>query len=403
MKKYNKITPEGTRDLLFEECLARRTVEKTLSQVFVSHGFHEVVTPGLEFYDVFDPEYSGIAQEIMYKMTDQQGRLVVMRPDATMPIARLTATRLQKLPKPVRLFYTQSIYRSNPNLMGRSDETMQTGIELLGAGGKRSDLEVIVTAIQALAKCVPEFRLEIGHAGFFQALAEQLPVTDDVREDIRRSIEAKNYPSLNKILDSLEQTPAVAAMRRLPRLFGGEEVFEEAKALCVGRAGESLSYLQEIYNAISVLGMGDRVIVDLGLVQRNDYYTGIIFSAYIEEYGEAVLIGGRYDNLLAFFDSPMPAIGFGINVDAIANVLLKQEKIAPPAPADVLVHSESGAEVKALLYAAKLAEEGKKCENSILETVELAVAYAKERGIPRVDIVGEKIQTIACQGEDERA
>ena len=72
MKKYNKITPEGTRDLLFEECEARRTVEKTLADVFSSRGFHEVVTPGLEFYDVFDPEHSGIAQEDMYKMSDQR-------------------------------------------------------------------------------------------------------------------------------------------------------------------------------------------------------------------------------------------------------------------------------------------------------------------------------------------
>ena len=116
MKKYNKITPEGTRDLLFEECLARRMVEKTLAEVFTSHGFNEVVTPVLEFYDVFDPEHSGISQEIMYKLTDQRGRLIVMRPDATTPIARLTATRLQNLPKPIRLFYTQPIYRSNPNL-----------------------------------------------------------------------------------------------------------------------------------------------------------------------------------------------------------------------------------------------------------------------------------------------
>ena len=65
MKKYNKITPEGTSDLLFEECLVRRYVEKTLASAFSSRGFNEVVTPGLEFYDVFDPAFSGIGQEVM--------------------------------------------------------------------------------------------------------------------------------------------------------------------------------------------------------------------------------------------------------------------------------------------------------------------------------------------------
>ncbi len=72
MRKYHKITPEGTKDLLFEECLTHRYVERTLADVFSSHGFHEVITPGLEFYDVFDTESSGIGQEVMYKMSDKR-------------------------------------------------------------------------------------------------------------------------------------------------------------------------------------------------------------------------------------------------------------------------------------------------------------------------------------------
>ena len=76
MRKYHKITPEGTKDLLFEECLTHRYVERTLADVFSSHGFHEVITPGLEFYDVFDTESSGIGQEVMYKMSDKRGRLI---------------------------------------------------------------------------------------------------------------------------------------------------------------------------------------------------------------------------------------------------------------------------------------------------------------------------------------
>ena len=65
MRKYNKITPEGTKDLLFEECLTHRYVERLLwPDVFASHGFHEVVTPGLEFYDVFHLDSSAIGQEV---------------------------------------------------------------------------------------------------------------------------------------------------------------------------------------------------------------------------------------------------------------------------------------------------------------------------------------------------
>ncbi len=391
MKKWNKITPEGTNDLLFEECIARRYVENELNEVFSSHGFNEVVTPGLEFYDVF----SGIEQEVMYKMTDKQGRLVVMRPDSTMPIARLAATRLQALPKPIRLFYTQPIYRNNPGLTGRSDETAQTGIELLGAGGIRADLEVIVTAMEALGKCLPNFRLEIGHAGFFRALAEQLPITDDVREDIRKTIESKDYAALNSILDGLEDSRQVSAMRKLPRLFGGEEVFAEAAPFCNDtKSKETIAYLHEIYRALTQRGLRNQIIVDLGLVQRNDYYTNIVFSAYVEEFGDAVLLGGRYDRLLGNFDLPMPAIGFAINVDAIANIMLEKHKIHAAAPVDIFVHGEAGFEMKALEYTTKLVEQGYRCESSVFETRELAKEYAKIRGIQRIDFVSDTMETV---------
>jgi len=396
MKKFNKITPEGTNDLLFEECLARRQVEKTLADVFSSRGFHEVVTPGLEFYDVFDPAFSGIGQEVMYKMTDNRGRLMVMRPDSTMPIARLTATRLQSQPKPIRLFYTQPIYRNNPGLTGRSDETVQTGIELLGAGGMRADLEVIVTAIEALSKCVPNFRLELGHAGFFRALAEQLPISDDLREDIRKTIESKDYAALNTILDGLEKSNQVMAMRRLPRLFGGEEVFAQAAPLCNDeKSSQTIEYLHELYRSLAQLGLENKIIVDLGLVQRNDYYTNIVFSAYVEECGDAVLLGGRYDQLLGCFDLPMPAIGFAINVDEISKIMLERKEIGAVPPAEILVHGETGYEMKALQYVTGLIEQGLQCENSVFETREEALSYAKVCGMKRIDFIGDTVESVA--------
>lgn len=395
MKKYNKITPEGTKDLLFEECLVRRHVEKTLTAVFSSRGFNEVVTPGLEFYDVFDPELSGIGQEVMYKMTDKRGRLIVMRPDSTLPIARLTATTLQNLPKPIRLFYTQPIYRNNPGLTGRSDETVQTGIELLGADGMRADLEVIVTAIEALSKCVPDFRFELGHAGFFRALAEQLPILDDLREDIRCTIESKNYAALESILGELGNSQQVMAMRRLPRLFGGEEVFAQAAPLCNDdKSSQTLEYLHELYRSLAQLGLGDKIIVDLGLVQRNDYYTNIVFSAYVEECGDAVLLGGRYDNLLGYFDLPMPAIGFAFNVDAISKIMLERGETFAVPPVNILVHGDAGFEMKALQYASGLVENCLNCENSIFKTRSEALEYAGIRGITRIDFISDTIETI---------
>ena len=395
MKKYSKITPIGTKDLLIEECLADRTVSSLLGNVFSHRGFHEVLTPGIEFYDLFSESISGIPMEYMFKMSDSKGRLMVMRPDSTLPIARIASTRLKNTSRPIRLYYNQRVYRYNPGLTGRSNEVMQTGIELIGASGKRADLEVITTAVEALSKCVPDFRIELGHAGFFKALAQKLPVSDNEREDIRLFIESKNYSALNSALDSLEQTQSVNVIRKLPGLFGGVEVLDEAYKLCDDASAlETLNYVREIYNDLSKLGLGEKIIIDLGLVQRNDYYSDIVFSGYVEGSGEPVLIGGRYDKLLDSFDDPSPAIGFGINVDALADVMLKRGNIPQMKTADVFVHGEKGYEIEAIKYTLTLCEANILSENSVFETEEEALAYARKNGIKKMAVVGKEIKTI---------
>ena len=398
MKKNYKITPEGTRDYLFEECTAHRGTQHLLEEVFVARGFRQVVTPGLEFYDVFDPEWCGISTETMYKLTDRRGRLLVLRPDSTLPIARLTATRLQGQEKPLRLFYTQQVYRSNPGLMGRADEILQSGIELLGIGGKRADLEALVTAIQSISTCVSDFRLELGHAGLFRGLVEKLDLPEELREDIRGYIEMKNYPALDAVLEELGDSKEVNALRQLPRLFGGEEVFQKAQELGLQEsAGDSLQYLQELYHALSELNLSDRIIVDLGLVQRIDYYTGIVFSAYLSQAGDAVLSGGRYDHLLERYGVPMPAIGFAVNVDALTRAMTEQGCTMVAEQQRMLVHGDEGFEIKALNYASRLTQRGIACEFSVFDTRQQAIEYAQRVGITQVDFVADETESMQLE------
>ncbi|MDE5584131.1 MAG: ATP phosphoribosyltransferase regulatory subunit, partial [Ruminococcus sp.] len=226
MKNYDLITPEGTKDYLFGECIVIREIEDTLVKLFRSCGYSEMLTPGLEFYDVFNLNSRYFPQENLYKLTDSKGRLLVMRPDTTMPIARVVATRLRDAMLPLKLFYNQTVYRTEQALKGRSDEIVQTGIELIGSQLKMSDLEVISTAVSALKSFGMEFSLEIGHIGIFKELVGRLEVSDVTKEKIRKLIETKNFPALNDFLDSLGNSPVTNALKNLPALFGGEEVFE---------------------------------------------------------------------------------------------------------------------------------------------------------------------------------
>ena len=226
------ITPDGTRDLLFEDCLSRRGIEDKIKEVLRFRGYSEVITPTLEFYDAFHSESYEIPQEQMYKLSDLKGRLLVLKPDLTIPIARLVATRLKGFDLPIRLYYDQLVYRNAPELSGGSDESPQIGIELIGAGSKKADLEVLVTAVEAVRACgFSDFRLELGHIAYFNTLIEKLELNKEEADSIRQLIEFKNYPALNDRLDKLENKEVANALKQLPALFGGEEVFAEADRL----------------------------------------------------------------------------------------------------------------------------------------------------------------------------
>lgn len=388
MKNNIKLTPEGTKDFLFAECSAMDYICGKIENVFVSGGFKRVITPGIEFYDVFSIPCSGISQESMFKTTDNRGRILVARPDSTLPIARMVSTRLKNSTLPVRLYYKQAVYRNNPTLTGRRNELMQMGVELLGVKGKRADIDILTTAVKSISEVADDFRIELGHAEVFNALSQELDIDEYFKERIRATIESKNYSALNNLLDKLEPCKAVSAIRSLPSLFGGEDVFDKAAQICKGTNAESaLEYLHDIYSDLAPLNLGDKLIIDLGLVQRNDYYTGIVFTGYIEGIGDAVISGGRYDELLSEFGTPMGAAGFAIDTDAITIKHLSDDNVSYSDNPDVLVFAEDGHEIEAINYVDKLKKSGVKAQFSVLPSIEETKDFAFKRGIPEVKII----------------
>lgn len=388
MKRNLKITPEGTKDYLFKECTAVDYVCKKIQRVFENHQFHRVITPALEYYDLFSTDSSGISAETMFKTTDNSGRIVVVRPDSTLPIARLVSTRMQNEILPVRLYYNQAVYRNNPSLTGRSNEIMQMGIELIGSKGKRADLEVITTAIQCLKAVCDDFRIEVGHSMLFISLIDSLNADSELKEKIKNYIENKNFSALNYTLDKLEQNDTVKAIRKLPSLFGGEEVFEKAeKIIKLPEALKALEYLKNLYKDLSSLDISDKIIVDLGLVQQNEYYSGIVFSGYTLGYGDAILSGGRYDKIFSEFDSSMGASGFAVNINHLAEKARYSSKSNIP---EVLVFAKNDDDImKAIVYTEDLVKNGVKAQFSDLSDEKEAREFALKLGINKFEIIGD--------------
>ncbi|WP_084146016.1 ATP phosphoribosyltransferase regulatory subunit [Anaerovorax odorimutans] len=328
MKKYDRITPEGTRDLLFEECVAQRKIINNLRETFEGKDYNEVITPGFEFYDVFSSNAMYFPQESMYKLMDNRGRLITMRPDSTIPIARMTATKLKGHKLPIRLYYAQKVYRPQPELRGKSSEIMQMGIELIGLSTFESDIEVLTTGIEALSACsTNEFRIELGHIGVFKLLMKNLNTSEEEKENIHALISSKNYAALSDVLEGFAGDRTAELLKELPKLFGGKEALDKARTLFDGydpKLMNMISYLERIYQGLMKLNLHDKIMIDFGLVNQAEYYSSLIFRGYIASAGEPVLSGGRYDELFKDFGEDLPAIGFGINVDQLAAGLLEE-------------------------------------------------------------------------------
>lgn len=380
-------TPEGTRDRLFAECQERREVQNRLTRLFRQRGYLEVSTPDTEFYDLFALSGSAIPQERMLQVGDLSGKICVMRPDSTTPIARVAATKLRAMPLPQRLYYDQKVYRSNPAHNGGNREIPQCGVELIGAKGKKADLEIIATAIDALRSCgASRFHVELGHAEFFRDLAARMEVGEDTVEQMRVLIEGKNFAALNTLLEPYEGNSACAALKRLSRLFGGVEVLAEAEKLA-GKT-EAVDYLRSLYDELSAAGYGQYIRFDLGMVHQIDYYTGVVFRGYVEGAGEAVLSGGRYDHLVEVFGREAQATGFSVDVDAVART--RPESALPLLR--VVVHYEPGYLAQAL--EAVDSRPAGTCELSPCRTLESSRNLAAEKGAEAIlvfDKDGERL------------
>lgn len=328
MNRFSISTPEGTRDLLFASCKALRQTEAAIRTALEAQGFSEIITPAVEYFDVFHAANPELDQENMLKIIDRSGRICVARPDNTTPIARVAATRLSDTALPVKLYYSQKVFRSVSGDHGHKGEFLQIGAELIGADGLEADRDILSAAFGALRQAgADSFRIELGHAEIYKALIEALGVDEQTAESIRRLIENKSFAALGDALEPYADRSAARALRAMPQLFGGIEVLDEVETLTGNvRVLGAVSYLRRLYAALEKVGCGDRVMIDLGLVHEMDYYTGVMFRGYIGGAGAAILSGGRYNALCAKFGRDLPAGGFGIDVESVADSLLSGAK-----------------------------------------------------------------------------
>lgn len=323
-KKY--VIPEGTRDLVPKEYKIKKGLQKNIEEIFEKWGYREVVTPTIEFYQTFNSIFENIKEEEVYKFFDYKGKILILRPDMTIPIARIVASKFKDMKEPLRFRYSSNVFRMNESLVGKRNEYTDCGVELIGASGINSDLEVLVTALDVMQVVKGNnTKLEIGNINFFNSAIEDLDLDDEKKSKLAELIDKKSMKELYEFLDSIDINQSYRKFfKELPWLFGDREVLKLAKTYCFNdKLIKSIKYLEKLAELLKQLGYEKEISFDLGMVQKLNYYTGITFRGFVEGVGMAVLSGGRYDSLIGNFGDDRAAIGFSINIDNLMDTMDK--------------------------------------------------------------------------------
>lgn len=319
--------PKGLRDILPTEAEERRQIEASLKGVFRQWGYGEVITPAFEYYKTLSSESGELIQREMFKLFDETGDVLALRPELTTPIARLVAQRLRDSSFPLRFFYNQNVFRDEPSKRGQQREFSQAGVELIGIEEPRADAEVLTILIKALlAAGLTDFKIILGHIGFLKANFKEAGISE---KDQQYAIECLSRNDLVDYGNFLSNVPGRSAslIEGLPYLKGVEAIDKANKMAQSEQTSNELQNLSQIVEILDSQGLLDYIDIDLGTARNFDYYTGLVFEGFAPGLGFPFCGGGRYDNLLGEFDFPMPATGFQIGIERLQILLLRSQAL----------------------------------------------------------------------------
>lgn len=335
--------PQGVVDLFYEDAAEKRRLEQALRSLFTAWSYDELIPPTFEYADTLASEAGTQIAEEMYRFTDRDGRTLALRPDLTVPTARVVGTRLYDQPMPLRLFYIGPVFRYERPQAGRQREFTQAGIELIGAGTPAADAEALALTVEALRLAgLQQFQIVLGQMAFFRGLLHEIDAPDERVAQLQGALDRQNPHDLEEALNALGAVGRLRqALASLPHLNGGVEAIARARAVAVNESMTgALDWLAEVHSWLEAFGAAQSVSFDLGETRGMQYYTGITFKGYTTGLGFAVCSGGRYDDLVGHFGPPQPAVGCALWLDRILLARQRQQGRSPVAPPAALVAAD---------------------------------------------------------------
>jgi ATP phosphoribosyltransferase regulatory subunit len=316
--------------VLFDEAAERRTLGDGVERAFSAWGYRSVETPVVERFRTLEAGAGASIEGTVFTVVDSDGSLLALRPEMTVPIARLAATRLDPDDMPHRISYVTDVFREQATLRGQARQFQQAGVELVGAAGPAADAEVVAVLVAALESAgLARFTVALGSVAVLRALLAASGMPDGWQRDAMNAAHRKDLVRLGELAgaDGVDARTA-AAMIALLKLRGGPEAIDSCREL-VGEAGKAaLDDLAATVGLLAAAGVADRLVVDFGVLRDFDYYTGFVVEAYAPGLGLPLGGGGRYDGVLATLGEPAPAAGFALGIERL-HIAAKEQACLP--------------------------------------------------------------------------
>lgn len=316
----NNNTLDGVKMLHHDEMRNYDRIQGKIISVIMNHGCKIIETPSFEDYDVYQHFFPQLRQQ-MVKTIDTDGRVLVLRPDVTLPIVETAAREFPRSNQLLKFGYVSTVFREYYGRSTYGKDFLQGGIEILGDSSPECDGEVIVTAAEILkAVGVENIRIDIGTAAYTQALFDGIPLSEEQKATLKGYMAERNLVACKSYIASLPiSSDARKALEALPILFGPyAQTLSKARDYSINSGMlNALSRLERVYDYILYAGYADKVQLDFGFASRLGYYTDTVFKVYVDGALYDIIDGGRYDQLSSRFGVDRPACGFGMNINLL--------------------------------------------------------------------------------------
>ena len=350
---------KGTRDLSPEEMAVFRLIEGTFRDCCLKWGYQEVRTPTLEYLHLFTATGTLTPGRLskVYSFLDWDGwsgERVVLRPDGTIPIARLYIDSMEDKDL-ARLFYVANVFVFEETGK-QARERWQCGAELIGVSSPRADVELVMLALEVMKRLgISGIKIKLFHAGIIRALLARLKLSPEEQARIFDRILDGDAEALAKV--ELEKPELGKALSLLDLKGKSPGFLKNLKALFNTDLPELKPVIDDFIKIAGLLeGLGCDYQIDIASGRGFEYYTGVIFQ-FLKD-GEKLGGGGRYDALIPLMGGrDTPASGFALYLDRLMN-LVRPEAPAKPLRQRILVRTEPEATKEGFSIARRLHEAG---------------------------------------------